>query len=197
MDRVFQFNLLKAAQAVAVILQEERLHRMNYMKLLKLIAICEREFIRESGKMIVGDLMVAMERGPLPSRIYSLIRGEDPCSPDWSQFFERDRYELSMLKNPGIGSLSRREVEKLQEVTRRHASDDEWTMVTLTHEFPEWQKNKPKKGSCEEIPQRDIIEAVGADAAAIIERAQKDAMFDDFFPGNPPCAKATRSPFVA
>ncbi len=193
MDRVFLFDLRKAAQAVAVILREERQHRMNYMKLLKLLSICERETLSESGRMIVGDKIVAMDRGPLPSRIYNLIKGEDPSAPAWSEVFERERYEIKMINDPGVGALSRREIAKLQEVAQRHAFDDEWAMVNITHKLPEWRKNEPDEGSRKEIPLEDIIEAVGADASAIIERAQKDAMFDDFFPENQPCAEVIRS----
>ena len=121
----FRFDLEKAVQAVGVILRQEPGRRINYMKLLKLLEIAERESLRDTGNMITGDRLVAMDRGPLPSNVYNLIKGEHIGVPHWDTFIDRERYHVALRRNPGVSRLSRFEIEKLQQVTTRHENDDE------------------------------------------------------------------------
>jgi len=69
--------------------------------------------------------------------------------------------------------LSRYEIEKLDEVCRKHRDDDEFDLVQITHDYEEWKKNDPGDSS-KPIPFRDILEAVGRekDYADIASEAQ-------------------------
>lgn len=193
----FRFDIDKAAQAVGVILREEPGHRINYMKLLKLLEIAERESLKETGNMITGDRLVAMDRGPVPSNVYNLIKGEHLGTVHWDSFIERERYHVSLgSKHPGVSRLSRFEIAKLTQVTKRHANDDEWEMVRITHEFDEWKKNRPLEGSCRTIPIADVLMAVGLSdeqAKAILEEAATQGRIDDFFTRNNAWGKRTPS----
>jgi hypothetical protein len=80
--------------------------------------------------------------------------------PLWDQFFRKDRYDLSLVTDPGVKKLSRYEIRKLQAIARRHMDDDEWALSQLTHDFPEWQKNNPGS-STRPIPWQDTFEAMG------------------------------------
>ena len=173
-----------------MILKEEPAHRMNYMKLLKLLTISERESLRSSGRMITGDRIAALPRGPLPSRIYDLIKGTDIESPQWSTFFDRRNYEIELRVDPGNGLLSKWEIDLLQDVTRRYADKDEWDMVEITHLLPEWKKNKPPEGSRCDISVKDILEGVGyaaGEADQIIEEAATETGLDMFFAEHDAC----------
>ena len=191
----FRFDLEKAIQATAVILREQVGHRINYMKLLKLVSIAEREALKETGRMIVGDTIVAMKRGPLPSRMYDLLKGEHVDLQAWSEYIGRDKYDAYLTKQPGVARLSRFEIEKLQEVARRHVNDDEWTMVEITHTFGEWIKNAPQNASSQKIPIEDILEAVGraAETEEILREAQQQRLMSDFFVRHGACSKETPS----
>jgi uncharacterized phage-associated protein len=188
MQRIFHFDPEKALQAVAFLLRRETGHRMNYMRLLKVLYIAERESLAESGKFITGSRVIAMERGPVLEDILSLIRGLHSSTPEWSRFIRRDRYHLEMTADPGVGRLSRFVREKLEEVADRHEEDDEWDMVAKTHELLEWQRNNPGTSS-KEIPLVDILEAVGRrdDLQVILDGARRDARVSAFFdcPGEP------------
>lgn len=192
----FRFDVEKATQAVGVILREEPGHRINSMKLLKLLEIAERESLKETGRMITGDRFVAMDRGPLLGGVYNLIKGEHLEAAHWDSYIDRERYHVSLGTHPGVSRLSPSEIAKLSDVTKRHSNDDEWDMVEITHKFGEWTKNKPPKGSSAIIPISDVLSAVGVgyeDAKAILEEAATQRRIDTFFTRNKAWGRKTRS----
>lgn len=178
----FPFRPKKAIQAIGVLLRREPSRRMNYMRLLKLLYIADRECLKQSGRPITGDAVVAMKRGPVLSRTYGVIKGEDILAPEWSAFVRRDRYEVELVGDPGVAELSRFEIGILQRVAETYADRDEWDMVEITHGFDEWKKNDPGDAS-KPIPLEDIVEAVGraADLDSIKQDAKDEAASDRVF----------------
>ena len=179
---MFTFKYRKTAQAVAHLLRCEPSRQMNYMRLVKLLYIADRESLRETGRSITGDRVVAMKQGPVLSHLLDLIRGLGPEFTDWSRFFQREGYQLRLVGEPGNGQLCRYDVEKLAEVSDRYSSYGEWDMVDLTHGFEEWKKNDPGDSS-KPIPLKDILNAVGRseDIDAIENDARTDALFERTF----------------
>ncbi len=161
----FPLNVEKAIQAIGVFFRYDSVNRMNYMRLLKLLYIADREAIRETGRAITGGPVVAMERGPVLEEVYDLIRGRHLEMPLWDHYLRKDKYTLELVDDPDVRKLSKYEINKLQEVAARHENDDEWTLSQLTHSFPEWQKNNPGT-LCRRIPFDDILEALGLSASA-------------------------------
>jgi hypothetical protein len=94
--------------------------------------------------------------------------------PVWDEFFRKQRYSLVLVNDPDVGALSKYEIKKLQEIAEKYADCDEWEMVRITHQLPEWINNDPGD-SCKPIPLSEILEAVGrgADAQAIIDEAKE------------------------
>lgn len=178
----FRFKSRKAIQAIALFLRPQPSKRMNYMRLLKLLYVADRECLRECGRPITGDSVVAMKRGPVLSQTCNIIKGEDILAPEWAAFVRLDRYELELKDDPGVPDLSRFELGILQRVAADYADKDEWDMVEITHGFPEWEKNDPGDSS-RPIPLEDILEAVGrsADLKAIEQDARDEAAFDRVF----------------
>lgn len=156
----FLFCVQKAVQAAGVVLREEPGHKMNYMKLLKLLYIAERESLRHSGRMIIGSRIFAVQRGLILGEVLDLINSQHMAVGVWDKHIDRERYNLSLKSSPGVGDLCRLDINLLQEITRRHKEDDEWDMVKITHQFKEWENNKPGS-SRKEIPISEILEAVG------------------------------------
>ncbi|MCH8153266.1 MAG: SocA family protein [Planctomycetes bacterium] len=182
---VFRLDVAKAIQAAAVLLRLESGNRMNYMRLLKLLYIADRESLKETARPITGDRVVAMDRGTVLSGVFDLIKGQHIDARHWDEFIETARFDVQLRGDPGNGKLSRYEIAKLQEISRRYESDDEWAMVDITHQFEEWRRNKPQEKSSRPIPLEDILDAVGrsADKHAIIQDASDAAAFDRFFSG--------------
>ena len=176
---MFRFNLTKTLQAVGVLLRAHPLRVMSRLRLLKLLYIADREGLQERGAPITGDQVVAMEHGPVLSETHDLTKGEHLRAADWSEHFENIGCDVHWLKDPGTGKLSKYEIEKLNEVARRFEHEDDWALAESTHEFPEWQKNKPGASS-RSIPFEDILEAVGRadDIESIREDSEASASMD-------------------
>jgi len=179
-----RFQFLKTAQAISTLLRFHNTKDMSYLRLLKVMYIADRESIRQTGHPITGDRVVAMERGPVLDSVYKLIKGEHVESPQWSEYFHTVGYRIEMIREPGNGRLSRGDVGILREVTKRYEDLDEWQMVDVTHEFPEWIANDPGKSS-RVIPFEQILEAVGqsANREAILTEARDNEIFDRLFAG--------------
>jgi uncharacterized phage-associated protein len=155
------FQIDKAIQATAAVLRTSVGHRMSRLRVLKLLYIAEREILKQSGRTITDDRAVAMDHGPVLTSIYSLIKGEHADARQWDQFFEREGpNEIRLIADPGNGKLSRYELEKLSEVSKRFECTDEWALSERTHKFKEWKKNKPPAGSRIPIPLDDVLEAL-------------------------------------
>lgn len=182
MARVFSFDVERTIQAVAYLLRNEPGHRMNYMRLLKLLYLAERECLRDAGISITGSRVIAMERGPVLEDVFACIRGQHVGASQWFKYFRVDRYSLELIENPGVGKLSKFLAEKLDAVAHRYQELDEWEMVALTHELQEWIKNNPGKSS-KEIPLADILEALGraGDLREVCSGAATASEFDRFF----------------
>lgn len=173
----FPFNLRKTIQAVGVVLDADDRRVMDYIRLLKLLYIADREAILETGRPIIGSRVVALKNGPLHSRVYNLIEGEDVAKAEWAQFFRTEHDYICRIGEPGVDSLSRYEIRKLREVEQRFQDCDTWQLVESTHEFPEWKMNypDPSENTSRVIPLQDVIEAVGGsiDAYEILQDVEE------------------------
>ena len=166
------FDILKVAQADAVLLHSEPTRLMSRLRLLKFLYIADRELLAERGRPITGDHPVAMDHGPVLSHTYSLIRGEDYSSPLWQSYLRSEGpRDVLLVQDPGVGQLSRQEIAKLQEVAARFERASDWDVAEHTHKYPEWRKNIPPEGSAKKIPLDDLLEATGM-------LAHKDGLLD-------------------
>jgi uncharacterized phage-associated protein len=179
----YTFKADKTVQAVAALLKREYGKRTNYMRLLKLLYLADRVSIQETGRPITGDRVYAMDRGPVLGNVLNLIKSEHPESTLWDWAIQKNGYDIELVADPGNGSLSRYELRKLHEVSAEHVDHDEWDMVRITHELPEWKLNEPQKGSRKDISVEDILDAVGrgADKEDILADAEYARRMDRVF----------------
>ena len=101
---VFRFNIEKTIQAIAAFLHFHRATEMSYLRMLKLLYLADRESLKETGRPITGDRVVAMEHGPVLSSVYDLIKGEHTAWPLWSKFLGKKGYRIELLQDPGNGA---------------------------------------------------------------------------------------------
>jgi uncharacterized phage-associated protein len=180
----FRFSTRKTLQAAGVLLRLSR-DRMSLLRLLKLLYIADREHLRKSQRPIVGTRPIAMKNGPLHSEVYNLIKGEHLDEPLWSEFIRREGYEVELEKDPGRSELSAAEVRTLTDTFERYLSFDEWDLVEITHDFPEWIKNYPDESEniSRTIPFVDLLDAVGLQdhKQAILDDLREEAAMDRLF----------------
>lgn len=177
------FDPLKVTQAAAVLAKLEAGQRISRLRLLKLLYIADREHLAEHGRPITGDRAAALDHGPVLTITYDLIKGTDSGSTIWSRHFTNVGRDVLLNEDPGVGKLSKREIERLQSVSKRFLDDSDWDVAEFTHRFPEWQKNQPQKNSSKSIPLSDLLEALGmtGEMQHLLEVAHVEHAADQFF----------------
>ena len=173
----FPFEVAKAVQSFGVLFSSENDPKVAFYRLLKLLYISDREFLKETGRPIVGGTDVAMKKGPLNSQTYDLIKGEHPDSNVFLKHFTKDGKRLLVMRtDPGRDDLSRREVRKLMEVSERYRDLDDDELGDLTHEFLEYSQNYEEDTSrpislqskLEALDMTESKESIEADMEAIV-----------------------------
>jgi hypothetical protein len=126
----FPFNERKAAQSAAYLL---RLHggRLNYMALIKLLYLADRQALIECGTTITGDRPFSLPHGPVLSMILDRIsmgRDEQKC-PWFDYVSEAQGYEVSLMEaSPSSDELSTFETELLGAVHRQFGHLNQWQL---------------------------------------------------------------------
>src|SRR6266545_5521597 len=173
----FEFNERKATAAAAVMLRRSG-GRMNYMKLIKLLYLAERESLKRYGRPICGDDYYSLPKGPVLSIILNLIkanREEEEWDGDdfWLRHVRRTNHDVELVSDPGSSVLSEAEIEILQEIHEKLKDIDPWRLVDLLHKkLPEW---KDPGTSRIKIHPEDILQRVGKSPEEIEEIAQEIA----------------------
>ena len=177
----FRFNERKATAAAAFLLQQEG-GTMDYMRLVKLLYLAERESLARLGHPLAGDLYYALDQGPILSRVLDLCKHNS--SGAWAGQIERSGLWAVHLKGtPDLGPLSPAEMTILEDVAKTYRDRDQWELSTLMHGLPEW---KDPRGARIEIAPVDILAALGKtpeQIREILDDAADDARFDAVFGG--------------
>lgn len=178
----FKFDERKAMQAAARLISQAG-GEMNYMALIKLLYLVDREALLRWGRSITGDRIVAMKHGPVLSRVFDLVSQKKQDHPKslWHNFIPRPAPYVFTVRFSGVpetAALSEAEVALIDEVFAQYRGKSESDLVELTHQLPEWRA--PGKTSVP-IPFEKIL-AVGkksvADIAAIADEAAADEFLD-------------------
>ena len=178
------FNETKATQASACLLELEN-RRMNYMKLIKLLYIADREALFRWGRPITTDSYVSMKNGPVLSRVLDLItEGREPGSfTPWFEFISiPSNYEVSLMKDCPKDELSQAEEDLIHEIYNKYGHMDQWQLVRFVHKFDEW---RDPNGSSLPIFYGDILRAGNKtedEISAIREELGQLIDISDFMP---------------
>jgi uncharacterized phage-associated protein len=177
----FTFDSLKTTQAAGILLSlEERV--MDRMRLLKLLYIADRELLVARGRTLTGDRAVAMNYGPVLCQTYQLIKGDESSAEDWDKHIRSVGKKLVLMGDPGRGELSRREVDKLNELTGRFRKITTLGLSAVTHEYSEWLKNFVPDTSMP-IPWVDVLKDIADEdqIAAYEKKLVEQKLIDSIF----------------
>jgi len=169
-----RFREDKTTQAAAKLLDLNG-GQMNYMKLIKLLYLIDREALMRWGRPVTFDAYVSMKHGPVLSHTLNLINeGPEPGRESyWDKFIsEPYSYSVSLKKKCVDDELSDAEVSLIEEIFRKYQHLDQWEMVNVVHALREWQD---PGDSAIPIDYRDILEASNkteAEIAAIVEELE-------------------------
>lgn len=68
----YEFDKVKSINVILYIV--ERLQRRDFHKIFKILYFSDREMLAEFGRPITGDTYIAMHAGPVPSKIYDMLK---------------------------------------------------------------------------------------------------------------------------
>ncbi|HVA65802.1 MAG TPA: Panacea domain-containing protein [Elusimicrobiota bacterium] len=129
----FPFNETKAVQAAALFAARTG-NQINYMKLIKLIYLLDREALKRWGVPIVGGNYVSMDQGPVASPVLDAIKSPAQKFPLWTSHFRKEGYDVRLIHGIEPDDLSPAELEVLDWVFSRFGAMDQWQLVYYTHE---------------------------------------------------------------
>ncbi|MGE5343068.1 MAG: Panacea domain-containing protein [Candidatus Omnitrophota bacterium] len=182
----FKCNQIKTTQDAALFLKLNG-GKMNYMKLIKLMYLTDREALSRWERPLTGDSYFSMKNGPILSNVLDWINlskaGDE--TPYWCQYISisnRNQYDVSLKKDPGETELSIREIELIRKIDEEYKDFDKWQMVDTCHNvLPEW---KDPQGTSIQIPIEDILKATNKtdeEIALIEEDINTLQYFDTLF----------------
>lgn len=180
------FNQRKVAQMAAFLLDRGR-GRMNYLKLMKLLYLADRESMKRHGEAISGDRYVSMDHGPVLSQTLNLINGEAEVDEGgWTYWIaDKANYEVSLRRKASrdvLDELSEADLDVLGAIYAKFGKMDKWKLRDYTHRYcPEW---KDPQGSSIPIEIVDIFKALGrtsAEAKKLAARIEHDRRIDRLF----------------
>jgi len=138
-----KFNEQKATE-VASILLDLKGGRVEYLWLMKMLYIIERESYNKWERPIIYDDYRSMDKGPVLMTVYNLITGRYEGT-FWKKciltFPKKSAHKYEVCLNgtlPKIRNLSESEVSLIREKFDEFKDLDRWDLVELTHRFPEW-----------------------------------------------------------
>ena len=109
---------------------------MDYVKLLKLMYLADKQMLLERNRPIVYDAWVSMRFGPVLSQVYNMIR--TPNTGTWSKHIRTAGSCVALTADPGGDGLSRAEDDVVDSVFVKHGHKDRWDLERESHEFNEW-----------------------------------------------------------
>ncbi len=164
----FRFDIKKIIQIVNYLLKING-GSINYTKLVKLLYIADKEFLRKWDYTITGDSYASLYRGPILSEVYDLLKGKNEDEIKqlyWDNLFYTAGYDLHLVQknnNLPIDRLCDAEIETLVKVDTEFKDKDYSYLIEHTHDknlFPEVKWEEAKDSSIN-LPVEDILIALG------------------------------------
>ena len=112
-----KFNKEKATQSILYV--ANKLERRDLHKIFKILYFAERKHMQEWGRPIIGDIYIAMDAGPVPSRVYDIlkiVRGDSYMSDTEGLkdlFSIEDWMYVVPLQDADIKKLSKTDIDAL------------------------------------------------------------------------------------
>lgn len=160
------FDLQKSIQAVLYV--ANRLKRKDFHKIFKILYFADRNHLSNYGRTITGDFYIAMDDGPVPSKIYDIfktVRGDGLYSAekksDFAPYFAVQNWMFIVpLKDADLDVMSLSDIEELDKCIsmygnlswdeiREKSHDFAWRATAKDHAI-DLQSIMRESGECEE-----------------------------------------------
>jgi len=121
-----QFDKVKTLNALLFV--ANRVQRKDFHKIFKIIYFADRQHLADWGRPITGDTYIAMEAGPVPSRLYDIlkiVRGDSYMTDTegLSHYFVVENWMyVTPLRDADLNKLTANEQEALTEAINKYSS---------------------------------------------------------------------------
>jgi uncharacterized phage-associated protein len=139
----FQFNESKAVEALVFIAQ--RWPGITPFYLSKVLFFSDRDHLRKYGRPVIGDIYIAMDNGPVPSRVYDIVKGNldffgDPAAIKAALHIDRDAQYPQMFhaREPDTEQFSETDIAALSEAIAFCKGKSFPYLSNLTHNEEAW-----------------------------------------------------------
>ena len=139
----FQFNESKAVEALVFI--AKRWPGITPFYLSKVLFFADRDHLRKYGRPVVGDIYIAMDNGPVPSRVYDIVKGNidffgDPAAIKAALRIDRAAQYPQMFaaRDPDTEHFSETDIAQLSEAIAFCKGKSFGYLSTLTHNEEAW-----------------------------------------------------------
>ena len=121
-----QFDKEKSLNALLYV--ANRVQRKDFHKIFKIIYFADRQHLADWGRPITGDTYIALEAGPVPSRLYDMlkiVRGDSylPDMEGLGKYFQVENWMyVRPLQDADLNKLSANEQEAMSEAIEKYAN---------------------------------------------------------------------------
>ena len=138
----FRFKQAKGLAMLEYLLDQFE-GKYNYMALLKLAYLADRQHLRSYARPISFDYYKAMRLGALPQNLYNNVTSVNLPDSIWENAV-RDHYVIKLKHKPSHdGELSESDRRAMQWAIDKFgavATRNEFDIANLTHAYPEWDR---------------------------------------------------------
>ena len=121
-----QFDKVKTLNALLYV--SNRVQRKDFHKIFKIIYFADRQHLADWGRPITGDTYIAMDAGPVPSRLsdmLKIVRGDSYLSDTegLDKYFQVENWMyVKPLQDADLDRLSPNEQEALSDAIAKYAA---------------------------------------------------------------------------
>jgi hypothetical protein len=176
------FDVEKMVQICGYMLKKYE-HRLNYIKLIKLLYLADKASLKNSTHAITGDIYISMKNGPVLSQLYDLIRGkytDHAVQMTWDCRFTKDGYDLIAISDRiPDGELSPFETDVLDAVDAQFHDTSYRDMIEYVHRpdiCPEWRE---PDAMAQPIDFQDVLKSIGYAGEEIAWLIEENKIFDE------------------
>ncbi|MES0492073.1 MAG: Panacea domain-containing protein [Leptospirales bacterium] len=169
-----KFEIKKILQIINIFLEKSN-GSINYTKLIKLLYIADKEFLKKWDYTITGDMYSSLKSGPVLSKVYDLIKGKSSDNEQvlWDSLFITHDYELCQLHTNKLGTdqLSKAEIKAMNDVFELYKNSSYTDLINLTHDkskFPEVKWEEAGESSLD-LPIEDLLKSLDRSTEEIEE----------------------------
>jgi len=169
-DYRFPFDETRLVQALLYFLKklESDDYDRGRLKLIKLLYLSEREYIKEYAEPFIGGSFCSLPRGPIISEAYNLMKNDieygGHLDHDYFQKFIdiSDPRKLSInTLDAGNNILNEAIIDIMEEIYKQHGGKDGWDLSEDTHDkelVPEWKDPRKYNSGKLDISISELLE---------------------------------------